>query len=125
MGLSLGALASDWRVGLAVMVGFLCYRVPGWADAIDGGTGGDGAWRDLAMMSARGLFFLPAFGYAAWTQQALTPIYVLLGVAVLAAYAYHFANNALGSKPWRFLALELTVGALWGLSLAGVFGLTG
>ncbi len=109
--------------GAVIGLSFLIWRLPGWYGALDAGANEGGVWRDVAMMSLRGLAFGPYFLWRFFLSNSdplatldLTALYCLAAGCVAQGAAYWFANHLMRRHGWIWWAEGLG-GAAWGLAL--------
>lgn len=107
-----------WQWAVAIFLGAVFYRLPGWYDSIDMGKN-EGTLRDDAnTMLVRGLYFFPPFVYGAYITSNWL-LLVLLPFAALTSVALYIVGNYAVSKIMKdpFWFIESAVGAVFGAAI--------
>jgi hypothetical protein len=122
--LIIGSVTLTWQWGVALFLGALTYRIPGWLKSLDMGTYAHTVQRDALVMFGRGLYFFPPFLYA-WLAQGVS-VYLCIALLVIGSamcvWSYFFGTHILVKKVKEpFVAIELIAGASLGLAFSFVY----
>lgn len=114
-----------WQWALAMFLGAVLYRIPGWYKSLDMGTFGGTLQEDAKIMFLRGLMFAPPFAYAAYLAYTPeNPINAIIAVALLfaasagAVLSYIIGNHVVGKvmkDPFWFI--EFFAGVSFGAAI--------
>lgn len=114
IGISFYLLGWEWAV--AIGLGAILYRVPGWYKSIDMGKNEGNIALDMGVMFLRGLCFAPPFLYATYLGHPQAML-MLVAASLAATMAYVIGNYVVkGKDPFWFI--EFTAGACFGAAVS-------
>jgi hypothetical protein len=107
-----------WQWALALFLGFVFYRIPGWYDSIDMGKNEGTLREDANTMLVRGLYFFPTFIFGAFITSTWL-LLALLPAAAIASVLVYIVGNYVVSKFMKdpFWFIEFFVGVAYGAAI--------
>jgi len=116
--LVISSFTLGWQWGLALFIGALTYRIPGWLKALDMGSYGHSIKRDAIVMFFRGLYFAPPFLWGVVLGANPFVAFTLLGLGSLGATMSYYIGVYYIKIKDPYIFIESAAGACLGIAFA-------